>query len=83
MREKLDKIIRSAQYSKYLQEAIVTIRSGRFVVPVKLEHRANVPGLVHDTSASGATVFIEPMGVVKRIMKSGFCMQTSRRRLSE
>lgn len=65
VREKLDKIIRSAQYSKYLQEAIVTIRSGRFVVPVKLEHRANVPGLVHDTSASGATVFIEPMGVVE------------------
>ncbi len=65
VRDKLDKIIRSAQYSKYLQEAIVTIRSGRFVVPVKLEHRANVPGLVHDTSASGATVFIEPMGVVE------------------
>ncbi len=65
VRDKLDKIIHSAQYSKYLQEAIVTIRSGRFVVPVKLEHRANVPGLVHDTSASGATVFIEPMGVVE------------------
>ncbi len=65
VRDKLDKIIRSAQYSKYLQESIVTIRSGRFVVPVKLEHRANVPGLVHDTSASGATVFIEPMGVVE------------------
>ncbi len=65
VRDKLDKIIHSAQYSKYLQEAIVTIRSGRFVVPVKLEHRASVPGLVHDTSSSGATVFIEPMGVVE------------------
>lgn len=65
VRDKLDKIIHSQQYSKYLQESIVTIRSGRFVVPVKLEHRANVQGLVHDTSASGATVFIEPMSVVE------------------
>lgn len=65
VRDSLDKIIRSQQYSKYLQESIVTIRSGRFVVPVKAEYRANVPGLVHDTSSSGATVFIEPMGVVE------------------
>ncbi len=65
VREKLDKIIRSPQMSKYLQEPVVTIRSGRFVVPVKLEHRSNVPGLVHDTSSSGATVFVEPMSVVE------------------
>ncbi len=65
VREKLDKIIRSPQLSKYLQEPVVTIRSGRFVVPVKLEHRSNVPGLVHDTSSSGATVFVEPMSVVE------------------
>ncbi len=65
VRDKLDKIIHSTQYSKYLQEPVVTIRSGRFVVPVKLEHRSNVPGLVHDTSSSGATVFIEPMSVVE------------------
>ncbi len=65
VREKLDKLTRSASYSKYLQEGIVTQRNGRYVVPVKSEHRANVPGLVHDTSSSGATVFIEPMAVVE------------------
>ncbi len=51
-------------YGKYLQENIVTTRDGRYVVPVKVEHRGEVKGLVHDTSASGATVFIEPMAVV-------------------
>lgn len=61
----LDKIIHSTQYLKYLQDAIVTQRDGRYVVPVRSECRGSVPGLVHDTSASGATVFIEPMGVVQ------------------
>ncbi len=65
VREKLDKIIHSSQYQKYLQEPVVTIRSDRFVVPVKLECRGNVAGLVHDTSSSGATVFVEPMAVVE------------------
>lgn len=65
IREQLDKIIRSATYQKYLQETIITIRNGRFVVPVKAEFRSNVAGLVHDTSSTGATVFIEPMGVVE------------------
>ncbi len=64
-REVLEKIIRSSTYQKYLQDAIITQRSGRFVVPVKAECRGQVPGLVHDTSSSGATVFIEPMGVVQ------------------
>ena len=64
-RETLDKIIHSSKYIKYLQDAIVTQRDGRYVVPVKAECRNNVPGLVHDTSASGQTVFIEPMGVVQ------------------
>ncbi len=64
-REVLDKIVHSTQYLKYLQDAIVTQRDGRYVVPVRSECRGNVPGLVHDTSASGATVFIEPMGVVQ------------------
>lgn len=64
-REILDKIIHSTSYQKSLQDSIVTQRDGRFVVPVKAECRGNIPGLVHDTSASGATLFIEPMGVVQ------------------
>ncbi|MCR5208253.1 MAG: endonuclease MutS2 [Eubacterium sp.] len=65
VREKMDSIIHSQHYARFLQEPIVTQRSGRFVVPVKVEHRADVPGLVHDTSSSGATVFIEPASVVE------------------
>lgn len=64
IREKLDSMIHSSHYQQYLQEAIVTQRNGRFVVPVKAECRGNVPGLVHDTSSTGATVFIEPSSVV-------------------
>lgn len=64
IREKLDSMIHSSHYQQYLQEAIVTQRNGRFVVPVKSECRASVPGLVHDTSSTGATVFIEPSSVV-------------------
>ena len=65
VREQLDKFSRSQNFSKYLQENIITQRNGRYVVPVKSEHRSEIPGLVHDTSASGATVFIEPMAVVE------------------
>lgn len=65
IREKLDAMVRSPRYAKTLQEQIITQRSGRFVVPVKSEHRSEVAGLVHDTSSSGATVFIEPISVVE------------------
>jgi len=65
VRALLDKIIRSPSYKTYLQDAIITQRNGRFVVPVKNEHRSEIHGMVHDTSSSGATVFIEPAGVVE------------------
>lgn len=64
IREKLDSLIHSSHYQQFLQEAIITQRNGRFVIPVKAECRGNVPGLVHDTSSTGATVFIEPASVV-------------------
>ncbi len=64
-RQILQKIISSSSYSKVLQEAIITQRDGRFVVPVKAEFRSSLPGLVHDVSSSGATLFVEPMGVVQ------------------
>ena len=61
----MQKIISSPSYKSTLQEALITQRDGRFVVPVKAEHRGDLPGLVHDISASGATLFVEPMGVVQ------------------
>ena len=64
VRDILQKLISSSQ-AKYLQESIITMRSGRYVVPVKAEHKNDVPGLVHDVSGSSGTFFIEPMGVVK------------------
>lgn len=63
-REVIQRLISSSS-AKYLQEAIVTIRANRFVVPVKAEYKGSIPGLVHDVSASGSTYFIEPMGAVK------------------
>ncbi|HIV62079.1 MAG TPA: endonuclease MutS2 [Candidatus Butyricicoccus avistercoris] len=64
VRDVLSKLI-SGERSKYLQETIITQRNGRYVVPVKAEHRGDVAGLVHDTSSSGATVFVEPAAVVE------------------
>lgn len=65
IRDKLDGMIRSPKYKSSLQDAIITQRNGRFVVPVKAEHRSEVSGMVHDTSGSGATVFIEPAAVIE------------------
>ena len=64
-RQILQRIISSPSYSKVLQEAIITQRDGRFVVPVKAEHKGDLPGLVHDISSTGAMLFVEPMGVVQ------------------
>ena len=64
-RQILQKIISSPSYAKVLQEALITQRDGRFVVPVKAECKGSLPGLVHDISSSGVTLFVEPMGVVQ------------------
>ncbi len=64
VKESLQKMISSPAFSKYLREPIITIRQGRYVVPVKSEHKNEIPGLVHDVSATGSTYFVEPMSAV-------------------
>ena len=63
VRDKLDSIIHSSNYSKYLMEPIVTIRNDRFVIPLKQEYRNTIKGFIHDTSSSGSTVYLEPLSV--------------------
>lgn len=63
--ERLQNLVTSSQYAKYLQEAIITQREGRYVIPVRAEAKGRINGIVHDSSASGATLFIEPFAVVE------------------
>lgn len=65
LRETLDKMVKNKTTQTYLQESNVTIRDGRFVLPVKAEYRSQISGLIHDTSATGQTIFIEPMAIVE------------------
>lgn len=65
IRDKLDQVVKNQNNAKYLQEALVSIRNGRYVVPVRAEHKSEIPGVIHDVSQSGGTIFVEPTAVVE------------------
>jgi DNA mismatch repair protein MutS2 len=65
LQERLNRIITNSRNASYLQEALITQRSGRFVIPIKADSKGRIPGIVHDTSSSGATIFVEPLSVVE------------------
>ena len=67
IRDRLESMVRNMDTSKYLQESVVSMRNGRYVVPVKSEYRGEVSGIIHDVSSTGATVFVEPQAVVEAI----------------
>lgn len=80
IRDKLDALTKSQQAGKVLQDAVVSIRNGRFVVPVKAEYRGEVGGVIHDVSSSGSTLFVEPTAVVEANAKFCSCATRNRQR---
>ena len=83
IRTKLDAIIKNSTTNKFLQDAVVSLRNGRYVVPVRAEYRGEVGGVIHDVSSSGATVFVEPTAVVRgQRHASCSCVRKNRRRLT-
>jgi DNA mismatch repair protein MutS2 len=81
IRKKLDSIIQSSAMDTYLQEKLVTTRQGKYVIPVKYEHRGKVQGIIHDQSASGATLFIEPQVVVEMSNQLRILQQEERKEI--